>query len=100
VEADDDATPTTPTDLGASVVRLAVAALLAASSAYLTGSEGVKATISESSMRNPLVRATMATAAAEEAGGRSGVRALVLGGPLVRDPCGRARKKYITISRI
>ncbi len=68
--------PTTPTDLGAAVDRLAVAALLTALSDSLTGSEGVKATVIESSIRNPLVRATMATAVTE-AGGRSGVRALV-----------------------
>jgi hypothetical protein len=71
--------PTTPTDLGAAVDCLAVAALLTALSDSLTGSEGVKATVIESSIRNPLVRATMATAVAE-AGGRSGVRALVLDG--------------------
>jgi hypothetical protein len=47
--------PTTPTDLGAAVDCLAVATLLAPSSAILTGSEGVKATVGESSMRNPLV---------------------------------------------
>ena len=54
-------------------------------------------------MWNPLVRVTVATTAAE-AGGQSSVRALVLDGrgraALVRDPCGRARKKIITISHI
>ncbi len=71
--------PTTPKDLGEAVVQPAIAALLAASSAsLLTGSKGVKTTVGESSMRNPLVGATMATAA-REAGGQSGVRALVLG---------------------
>ncbi len=53
--------PTTPTDLGAAVVCLAIATLLAASLASLTGSEGVKEMIGESSMWNPLVRVTMAT---------------------------------------
>jgi hypothetical protein len=95
--------PTTPTDLGTATDRLAVAALLAALLASLTVSEGVNATVGESSMQNPLARATMAIAAAET-GGRSSVRALVLGGQgraaLVRYPCRRARKKYITISRI
>ena len=95
--------PTMPPDLCAAVDCLAVATLLAPSSASLTGSEGVKAMVGESSMWNPLVRATMATVAAE-GGGRSGVRVLVLGGQgraaLVRDPCRRASKKYITISCI
>ena len=69
------------TDLGAAVVRLAVAALLSASSASLTGSEGVKATIGESSMRNPLVRAPMATAAVEAGDGAvSGRWSLVVEG--------------------
>ena len=93
--------PTTPTDLGTATDRLAVAALLATSLASLTGSEGVKATVGESSMQNSLARATMAITAVE-AGGRSSVRALVLGGQgrAVRYPCRRARKKYITINRI
>jgi len=95
--------PTTTTDLGAAVDCLAVATLLAASSVSLTGSEGVKATVGESTMQNPLVRVTMVTAAAE-AGGQSGVRALVLDGrgraALVWDPCRRAHKKYTAISRI
>ena len=95
--------PTLPPDLCTAVDYLAVATLLAPSSASLTGSEGVKAMVGESSMWNPLVRATMATVAAE-GGGRSGVRVLVLGGQgraaLVRDPCRRASKKYIAISCI
>ena len=67
--------PTTTTDLGAVVDCLAVATLLASSLVSLTGSEGVKATVGESPMQNPLVRATMVTAAVE-GGGRSGVRVL------------------------
>ena len=54
-------------------------------------------------MWNPLAGVTMATAAAD-AGGRSGVRVLVLGGrgrvAFVWYPCGHAHKKYIIISRI
>ena len=47
--------PTTTTDLGAVVDCLAVATLLASSLVSLTGSEGVKATVGESPMQNPLV---------------------------------------------
>ena len=87
--------PTTPTDLGAVVNRLAVATLLAASSASF---DWVRWGQGNSSMRNPLVRATMATAAVE-AGERSGVMALVLDTrgmtALVRYPCGRAHKNSL-----
>jgi hypothetical protein len=103
VEADDGNAANNANRSGRGGLRLAVAALLASLSASLTGAEGVKARVGESLMRNPLVRATMATVAVET-GGWSGIRALVLGGQgreaLVRDPCGCARKKYITISRI
>jgi len=74
VEADDGNAANNANRSGRGGLRLAVAALLASLSASLTGAEGVKARVGESLMRNPLVRATMATAAVET-GGWSGIRA-------------------------